>query len=252
MNIYLDTETTGLDHLAEIIEIGIIDEYENVLFYSRVQPVNTVPKSAINIHGITNEALENAPTWKEIHQQVCDVLNAADSVKIYNSAYDVRLLHQTARLYDLEIPDFRYQCVMKKYAHYFNDGDWEKLLDACMWMNVDRNGLTAHSAIDDCILTARLDAKIHQTLENRAKVRRYRINHKRKKAQLFLPENPKDYPYFATYRPKGYITYSKLKMSDYGKYEFAGGCCSAYGDRGWLFKPVNPENIEDKGIDSDQ
>ncbi|CAH0535465.1 hypothetical protein VST7929_03039 [Vibrio stylophorae] len=66
MNIYLDTETTGLDDNAEIIEISIISESGHVLLDTLVKPSQTVSAEATAIHGITDADLVGAPTWPEI------------------------------------------------------------------------------------------------------------------------------------------------------------------------------------------
>jgi len=55
---------------------------------------------------------------------------------------------------------------------------------------------------------------------------------------LLIPDNRDDYPYFGKYnRPAGYVTFSKLPLKDVDKYEYAGTCCDAYGNKGDLFKP---------------
>jgi hypothetical protein len=60
---------------------------------------------------------------------------------------------------------------------------------------------------------------------------------KAKKLAL-LPSNLNDYPYFGRdERPDGYKTTSQLKVSDLGRFEFAGHCIDSYGNNGYLFKP---------------
>ena len=40
--VVLDTETTGLDSRAEIVEISIIDKHGNTLFDSLIKPKNPI------------------------------------------------------------------------------------------------------------------------------------------------------------------------------------------------------------------
>lgn len=68
--IFCDTETTGQDRNAEVCEIAIVDEHENVLFESLVKPSKPIPQAATKIHGITNEMVANAPTFAEIWHQI--------------------------------------------------------------------------------------------------------------------------------------------------------------------------------------
>ncbi|EXE21569.1 3'-5' exonuclease family protein, partial [Acinetobacter baumannii 1525283] len=91
--VILDTETTGLNNTAEIVEISLIDSNGNVLLDTLVKPKRKMraDNKAVAIHGITNEMLENAPKWDEIHDTFCNLIRGK-RVVIYNAKYDVRLL----------------------------------------------------------------------------------------------------------------------------------------------------------------
>jgi len=111
--IIIDTETTGLDDDAEIIEIAVIDIYGKVLLNTLVNPKGTIPADASAIHGITAIDVANAPAWPEIHQRVETLLRGALRIVTYNARYDRRLLDQTRGLYSL--PPFgvepeRFEC----------------------------------------------------------------------------------------------------------------------------------------------
>ena len=70
--VVLDTETTGLDEDAEIVEIAIVDSTGKVLLDTLVKPSKPLPVycEASEIHGITNEMLVNAPNWQDIYEKV--------------------------------------------------------------------------------------------------------------------------------------------------------------------------------------
>lgn len=53
--IILDTETTGLDNTAEIVEISVINDQGEVLLDTLIKPTKPIPGDATAIHGITNE-----------------------------------------------------------------------------------------------------------------------------------------------------------------------------------------------------
>ena len=69
----LDTETTGLDDDAEVVELAVIDCAGTVLLDTLVRPSGPVPAEAAAIHGITDAMLADAPTWSEIHARFCDL-----------------------------------------------------------------------------------------------------------------------------------------------------------------------------------
>lgn len=156
----LDTETTGLDAGAEIIEIGIIDKNNEVVFDSLIKPVSLIPEEATAIHGITNDMVKSAPTYAEIHDQLKSVINGKNIV-IYNADYDLRMLDQTAELNEV-INDFSHKtlCLMKAYAHYYGEtkasGEWrwQRLTNAVGHYDIEVEN--AHRAIGDCKMTLQL------------------------------------------------------------------------------------------------
>lgn len=155
--VILDTETTGLTNKSEIVEISIIDTQGNVLLDTLVKPKTRMrdDSKAASIHGITNAMLKDAPTWADIHDQVCEILKGR-TVITYNAEFDCRLMAQTAEKHGLELPDFKAECAMLIYGYWegtaSSRGDgfkWHKLQNACNHLNVQIEG-TAHRALSDC------------------------------------------------------------------------------------------------------
>ena len=156
----LDTETTGLDDKAEIVEISIIDQLGNVVFDSLVKPQQPIPAEATAIHGITNDMVATAPSWADIHDEVCRLISSKPLV-IYNADYDMRLMAQTAALYGLKpvTADAGVHCAMLAYAEFY--GDWndykgsyrgQRLTSAAAQQGVVTDG-QAHRALADVMMT---------------------------------------------------------------------------------------------------
>ena len=99
--LFLDTETTGLKDDAEVVEISIIDSTGKPLLDTLVKPVYPIPQEAIDIHGITNERVAEAPTWLEIHEEFCQLIQNR-TLLIYNVDYDIRILKQTISFHDFK------------------------------------------------------------------------------------------------------------------------------------------------------
>ncbi|WP_219927927.1 3'-5' exonuclease [Aeromonas sp. HMWF014] len=154
--IYLDAETTGLEHDDEIIEICLISQAGDVLMNSLVRPTKAIPDDAISIHGITNEAVAGAPSWEALHGEFCRLIENK-VVVIYNSDFDVRLLAQTASRYRLDAPKIQGVCAMKLYARWYGEErpmgkyQWQRLSDAAQQCGIDVSG--AHRAYADCLMT---------------------------------------------------------------------------------------------------
>ncbi len=96
--IVLDTETTGLDPAAghRLIEIGCI-ELENRRitgrhFHHYINPERVVEQEAINIHGITNEFLNDKPVFSAIAEAFIRFVSGAELI-IHNAAFDIGFLN---------------------------------------------------------------------------------------------------------------------------------------------------------------
>ncbi|MGP2470698.1 3'-5' exonuclease [Yersinia sp. 2540 StPb PI] len=156
----LDTETTGLGNDAEIIEISIIDCSGKVLLNTLIKPRNSIPAEATAIHGITNEMVAAAPTWRDIHWQLMALIHTKTLV-IYNIDFDVRLILQTAGINGCGFGslELNAECAMHNYAEYYGQWDekrnkfkWQKLVNAAEQQGVIIEG-TPHRALSDCKTT---------------------------------------------------------------------------------------------------
>lgn len=166
--LFLDTETTGLDEKAEIVEISIIDEAENIVFSSLVRPKGEIPEQAIAVHGITNEMVQAVPAWEMLHPIVSNML-VGQRVIIYNAGFDVQMLEQTAESYGLQNPEFEPVCAMLWYADFWGEWDdyrgsysWQSLSNAAAQQGIEFEG--AHRAVNDCIATAKLVKTVNNKL----------------------------------------------------------------------------------------
>lgn len=163
----LDTETTGLDHTAEVIQLGIVDAYGQVLMDRLVRPLGSIDPEATAVHGLTAADLAGAPTWPEVCPEVGRLINGR-YVLTYNAQFDERIIRQTCGPYGLQPPAVAsWTCVMELCAAYL--GDWSdryrsfryiSLIEACSLARVNPYGedgrYLAHDAAGDALLTWRL------------------------------------------------------------------------------------------------
>lgn len=154
----LDTETTGLDDTAELVELAIIDTKGRVLFNELIQPTISVPWQASKIHGITNSVLREAgaKSWPSHWTTVKKILRMATVLLVYNLKFDERIIQQACGKYNLPSPlgSIRSECVMLEYAKYrgipgqLGDPRWHKLVDA---YRRECGGIAQeHRALSDC------------------------------------------------------------------------------------------------------
>lgn len=90
----LDTETTGLDDTAEIIEIGMVKVIDGQIAdrYSQlVKPSCPIPEPITQLTGIDNEMVEDQPYWSGIEKAVLDFIGDATLVA-HNVSFDRGML----------------------------------------------------------------------------------------------------------------------------------------------------------------
>lgn len=161
--IIIDTETTGMGDVAEIIEIAAINSYGAVLLNTLVKPFASIPAEATAIHGITDEMVANAPTWPEVIGKLLSVAGT-DKYIAYNADFDMRMMLQSTNFHFTNkastfVPFICWkECAMKLYAEYRGmpgeRGDYKrhKLTDAAAHEGVTVDG-KAHRALADCLMT---------------------------------------------------------------------------------------------------
>lgn len=115
--LFLDTETTGLNHRAEVVEIAIVDSQGNPVFESLVKPTVPITPRLTAIHGISNDMVVDAPSWADIHPEVNRILTGK-TVVAYNSNFDARVIEQTINLYKLTGIFCYWECAMQMYQNH--------------------------------------------------------------------------------------------------------------------------------------
>jgi len=96
--VVLDTETTGLNPREghKIIEIGCVELINRRLtkntFHVYINPDREIDQGAIEVHGITNEFLQDKPRFKDIVEDYLAFTKGAELV-IHNAPFDVGFLN---------------------------------------------------------------------------------------------------------------------------------------------------------------
>jgi len=146
--VILDTETTGLGVTAEIVQVAVFYPANQSFFQTLVKPTQEIPVDAIAIHGITNEMVQDAPTFPAVYEKLSTLLEGK-TVVIYNADFDVRMLEQDCKRHGLET-NIRSSavCAMKWYAKLC--GQWNEYFGDLQWLPLPGGD---HSALGDCQAT---------------------------------------------------------------------------------------------------
>ena len=94
--IVFDLETTGLDFIRDrIIQISYIkvspdgtEERENIF----VNPEKPIPHEVVELTGITNDDVKDAPTFKTIAPQLCEKFKGCDFAGYNSNHFDIPML----------------------------------------------------------------------------------------------------------------------------------------------------------------
>lgn len=102
--IVLDTETTGLETSQDhrIIEIGCVEMVNRKLtgrhYHQYINPQRKVDEGAMEVHGITDQFLEDKPLFEAISPELFEFVNGADLI-IHNAPFDIGFInHETSKL----------------------------------------------------------------------------------------------------------------------------------------------------------
>ena len=116
--IVLDTETTGLEVKAghRVIEIGAVllnnrkksDEH----FHTYLNPMRLIDEEATQVHGITNEDLNNQPLFEDIAEEFIEFVDGATLV-IHNAQFDVGFLNNELKLTSSTMPKLEEICTIE-------------------------------------------------------------------------------------------------------------------------------------------
>ena len=156
--ICFDTETTGLDGKAEILQLSIMNAAEEILFDEYIKPKHHVCwPQAEEIHHISPEMVADKDFMDAHYDRIMKILNDAQYYIGYNILYDIRMLKQSG------IPTSPFHRehvkvidVMQHFAPIYGEPNlkrggfkWQNLATCAKFYKYDWGGDKAHGALAD-------------------------------------------------------------------------------------------------------
>jgi len=93
---FLDLETTGInlgrDRIIEIAIIKLLPDGTRNVKRKLLNPEMPIPKSSSDVHGITDEMVKDAPTFKLVAQELKQMLDGCDMAGYNSNRFDIPLL----------------------------------------------------------------------------------------------------------------------------------------------------------------
>ncbi len=159
--IFLDTETTGLEHKLghRIIEVACVEmtnrRLTNRHFHRYVNPERDIDEGAQAVHGISRDFLADKPRFAAIAAEFLDFVRGAELV-IHNAAFDIGFLN--AELARLDMAPIETVCHgvrdTLRMAKELHPGKKNNLNALCDRYGVDNSHRTLHGALLDAEILA--------------------------------------------------------------------------------------------------
>jgi len=159
-----DIESTGLNKKTDrIIDLAIVRIHpggEQDAHAFRVNPERPIPKDSSDVHGITDEDVKDAPTFRDIAPRVAELLHDCDFAGFNVLRYDAPLLlEEFARVGVPFSMEGRRILDAQRIFHIKEPRD----LSAALQYYCGEMHLSAHGAMDDVLATVRvLDAQFQR------------------------------------------------------------------------------------------
>ena len=94
--VFIDLETTGInlatDRIIEIAIIKILPDRTRTVKHKLVNPQMPIPKESSDLHGITDDKVKNAPTFKDVANELKQFIANSDLSGYNSNRFDIPLL----------------------------------------------------------------------------------------------------------------------------------------------------------------
>ncbi len=158
---FIDLETTGVnlssDRVVEIAIIKVMPDNSRVVKRRLINPEMPIPKQSSDIHGITDEMVQDAPTFKQAGNEIKQFLENSDLGGYNSNRFDIpMLMEEFLRAgMDVDLSDRR----MIDVQHIFYTME-PRTLSAAYKFYCQKDLINAHSAEAD--ISATIDVLMSQ------------------------------------------------------------------------------------------
>ena len=165
--VFIDLETTGIniaiDRVIEIAIVKIMPDKTKLVKHKFINPQMPIPKSSIDIHGITDEKVKDAPTFKEVANELKQFIDNADLSGYNSNRFDIPLLMEEFLRAGIELDMTNRRMLDVQTIFHMME---KRTLEAAYKFYCTKDLIDAHSAEADAsatweILEAQLERYTH-------------------------------------------------------------------------------------------
>ncbi len=168
--VFFDLETTGTNTLTDrIVEISIIKitpDGKEMVQTQRINPERPIPPESTAVHGITDDDVKDAPTFRQVARQIANIIGDSDIAGFNSIKFDIPMLAEEFDRTDVDIDLHRHKFIdVQNIFHKME----RRTLAAAYLFYCNKDLENAHTAEADTratyeVLMAQLDR--YPTLEN--------------------------------------------------------------------------------------
>jgi len=160
--VFFDLETTGIntvtDRIVEISMVKVMPNGEKIIKTYKVNPTIPIPKETTKIHGISDEDVKDAPTFKTLAKEISKFLEGCDLAGYNMLRFDVPLLVEEFLRVDINFDVSNRKLVDAQRIFYLME---PRTLTAAVKFYCGKELMDAHSAEADTLATFDvLDAQV--------------------------------------------------------------------------------------------
>jgi DNA polymerase III subunit epsilon len=104
---FIDLETTGInltnDRIVEIAIVKIMPNGERLSKRKIINPEMLIPQESTDVHGITNEMVKDAPTFKQAANEIKQFIDNSDLGGYNSNRFDIPLLMEEFLRSDVDV-----------------------------------------------------------------------------------------------------------------------------------------------------
>ena len=167
---FIDLETTGInlgtDRIVEIAIVKLLPDRSRSVKRKLINPEMPIPPAVTELHGITDEMVKEAPVFKQVAQELKQMLDGCDLAGYNSNRFDIPLLVEEFMRVNVEFDMKGRKLIdVQKIFHMME----QRTLSAAYKFYCNKNLEGAHGAEADAVATVEiLDAQIsrYPTLGN--------------------------------------------------------------------------------------
>ncbi len=133
--------------------IGLVKVVKNRIVereYRLINPLDYFRRFCVDVHGITEEDVEDEPSFDIVWKDVKPLLKGAEFIVAHNAPFDRNVLGDTCEYFDIKPPRLPFKCTLSLARQVWPDMENHRLPTVCDHLDIELNHHNALSDAEAC------------------------------------------------------------------------------------------------------